>query len=90
MTEPKSQPISSLDSLEALWEFNRSIHQGIMSLDALTRSDLFDATHLKALAADVVKARAAANVYLVAVIGSQEAALVAAEVLAVQTSWPSR
>jgi hypothetical protein len=33
---------------------------------------------LKALAADVVKARAAANIYLVAVIGSQEAALVAA------------
>jgi hypothetical protein len=80
MIEPANQPTSSIDSLEVLWEFNRSIHQGIMSLDALTRNGLFDATHLKALAADVAKARAAANVYLVAVIGSQEAALVACNV----------
>jgi hypothetical protein len=77
MIEPKSEPISSIDSLEALWEFNRSIHQGILSLDALTRSDLFDAERLKALAGEVVRARAAANVYLVAVIGSKEADLVA-------------
>jgi hypothetical protein len=77
MIDTTNEPISSIDSLEAFWEFNRSIHQGIMSLDSLTRSDLFDAERLKALASEVVRARAAANVYLVAVIGSKEADLVA-------------
>jgi hypothetical protein len=75
MSETKHDPMSSIDSLEVLWEFNRSVHHGIMSLDALTRNERFDADKLKALAADVVKARAAANVYLVGVIGAQELAL---------------
>jgi hypothetical protein len=79
LIDTKNDPISSIDSLEVLWEFNRCIHQGIMSLDALTRNELFDTSQLKALAADVVRARAAANIYLVAVIGSHEAALVASD-----------
>ncbi len=43
--------MSSIESLEVLWEFNRSAHHCILSLDALTRHKGFDAAKVKALAA---------------------------------------
>jgi hypothetical protein len=66
--------VSSIESLEVLWEFNRSAHHSILSLDALTRHDGFDAGRVKALAADMNRARAAANAYLISVIGTAEEA----------------
>jgi len=71
----ETEPNNSIESLEVLWEFNRSMHLGIMSLDALTRNRLFDADMLKALAADIVKAKAATNAYLVQVIFPNETAI---------------
>ncbi|HLH40408.1 MAG TPA: hypothetical protein VKX39_14755 [Bryobacteraceae bacterium] len=66
--------MSSIESLEVLWEFNRSAHHCIMSLDALTRHDGFDAARVMALAADMNRARASANAYLISVIGTAEEA----------------
>lgn len=67
--------MSSIESLEVLWEFNRSAHHCILSLDALTRHDGFDAAKVAALAAEMIRARAAANVYLISVIGNAENAM---------------
>lgn len=64
--------MSSIESLEVLWEFNRSAHHCILSLDALTRHEGFDAAKVKALAEDMNRARAAANAYLISVIGIAE------------------
>ncbi len=66
--------MSSIESLEVLWEFNRSAHHCILSLDALTRHEGFDAARVAALAAEMNRARAAANAYLISVIGSAERA----------------
>jgi hypothetical protein len=66
--------VSFIESLEVLWEFNRSAHQCILSLDALTRHDGFDAARVTALAAEMNRARAAANLYLISVIGAAESA----------------
>ncbi len=66
--------MSSIESLEVLWEFNRSAHHCILSLDALTRHEGFDAGKVTALAAEMNRARAAANAYLISVIGSAERA----------------
>jgi hypothetical protein len=67
--------LSSIESLEVLWEFNRSAHHCILSLDALTRHEGFDVVKVKALAADMNRARAAANAYLISVIGTAETAM---------------
>lgn len=60
------------DTFEALYEFNKNIHHGLLCLDALTRHDGFDRATINTLAADVVKAKAAANAYLISVIGAAE------------------
>lgn len=62
----------SFDTFEALYEFNKHIHQGVLCLEALTRHDGFDRATINTLAADVVKAKAAANGYLIGVIGAAE------------------
>ena len=66
--------MSSIESLEVLWEFNRSAHHCMLSLDALTRHEGFDAGRVKALVADMNRARAAANAYLISVIRTAEEA----------------
>lgn len=66
--------MTSIESLEVFWEFNRSAHHCILSLDALTRHDGFDSARVKALAADMNRAKAAANAYLISVIGAAESA----------------
>lgn len=75
MMETTTEPVSSIESLEVLWEFNRSIHHGVMSLDALTRNQLFDANKLRALTADIVRVKARTNAYLVDVIFANEGAI---------------
>ena len=67
--------MSSIESLEVLWEFNRSAHHCILSLDALTRHKGFDADKVNLLAAEINRARAAANAYLISVIGAAEESL---------------
>lgn len=61
------------DTFEVLYEFNKNIHHGVLCLEALTKHDGFDRATISTLAADVVKAKAAANAYLIAVIGAAEA-----------------
>ena len=63
----------SFDTFEVLYEFNKNIHHGILCLEALTRHGGFDREKVNTLAADVVKAKAAANVYLISIIGAAEA-----------------
>jgi hypothetical protein len=62
----------SFDTFEALYEFNKHIHHGVLCLEALTKHDSFDRETISTLAADVTKAKAAANAYLIAVIGAAE------------------
>jgi hypothetical protein len=61
------------DTFEALYEFNKNIHHGVLCLEALTRHDGFDRATIIALTADVLKAKSAANTYLISVIGAAEA-----------------
>jgi hypothetical protein len=70
------------DTFEVLYEFNKNIHHGVLCLEALTKHDGFDGTMIRTLAADVIKAKAAANAYLIAVIGAAEGESAAAEALA--------
>jgi hypothetical protein len=63
----------SFDAFEVLYEFNKNIHHGVLCLEALTRHEGFDQAKVNTLAADVVKAKAAANAYLISVIGAAEA-----------------
>jgi hypothetical protein len=63
----------SFDTFEVLYEFNKNIHHGVLCLEALTRHGGFDREKVNTLAADVVKAKAAANAYLISVIGAAEA-----------------
>jgi hypothetical protein len=60
------------DTFEILYEFNKNIHHGVLCLEALTRHDGFDRETINTLAADVVRAKAAANAYLISVIGAAE------------------
>jgi hypothetical protein len=60
------------DTFEVLYEFNKNIHHGVLCLEALTKHDGFDRATISTLAADVVKAKAAANAYLIGVIGATE------------------
>jgi hypothetical protein len=60
------------DTFEALYEFNKHIHHGVLCLEALTRHDGFDGERISTLAADVTRAKAAANAYLISVIGAAE------------------
>lgn len=62
------------DTFEALYEFNKSIHHGVLCLEALTKHDGFDRETISTLAADVARAKAAANAYLIGVIGMAESA----------------
>ena len=62
----------NFDTFEVLYEFNKSIHHGVLCLEALTKHDGFDRETIGTLAADVVKAKAAANAYLIGVIGAAE------------------
>ncbi|HTB12119.1 MAG TPA: hypothetical protein VK752_11130 [Bryobacteraceae bacterium] len=59
-------------TFEALYEFNKNIHHGVLCLEALTRHDGFDRATITMLATDVVKAKCAANAYLISVIGAAE------------------
>ncbi len=65
------------DTFEVLYEFNKSIHHGVLCLEALTKHDGFDQQTISTLAADVVKAKAAANAYLIGVIGAAEGTVAA-------------
>jgi hypothetical protein len=65
----------SFDTFEALYEFNKNLHHGVLCLEALTRHDSFDREKINALAADIAKAKAAANAYLIGVIGLAESAV---------------
>ena len=60
----------TFDTFEVLYEFNKSIHHGVLCLEALTKHDGFDPKTIST--ADVVKAKAAANAYLIGVIGAAE------------------
>lgn len=60
------------DTFEVLYEFNKNIHHGVLCLEALTKHDGFDRETISILVADVVKAKAAANAYLIGVIGAAE------------------
>ena len=72
----------NFDTFEVLYEFNKSIHHGILCLEALTKHEGFDRVKISILAADVVKTKAAANAYLIAVIGAAEAESAAVETTA--------
>ncbi len=62
----------SFDTFEALYEFNKAIHHGVLCLESLTRHECFDAEKVSALADAVVKAKCSANAYLIATIGAVE------------------
>lgn len=63
----------SFDTFEALFEFNKAIHHGVLCLEALTKHQGFDAEKVNALADAVVKAKCSANAYLISTIGAAEA-----------------
>jgi len=67
------------DTFEVLYEFNKNIHLGVLCLEALTKHDGFDRATIITLAADVLKAKSAANTYLISVIGAAEATRTAAD-----------
>ena len=67
-----STTASDFETFEVLYEFNKNIHHGVLCLDALTKHDGFDRTMISILAADVVKAKCAANAYLISVIAAAE------------------
>lgn len=62
----------NFDTFEVLYEFNKNIHHGVLCLEALTKHGGFDRATIIALAADVLKAKSAANAYLISVIGAAE------------------
>jgi hypothetical protein len=62
----------NFDTFEVLYEFNKNIHHGVLCLEALTKHDGFDRATIIALSADVLRAKSAANAYLISVIGSAE------------------
>jgi hypothetical protein len=64
----------NFDTFEVLYEFKKNIHHGVLCLEALTKHDGFDRETIYILCADVVRAKCAANAYLIAVIGAAEAA----------------
>ena len=63
----------SFDTFEALFEFNKAIHHGVLCLEALIKEQGFDAPKVSALADAVVKAKCSANAYLISKIGEAEA-----------------
>jgi len=68
----------NFDTFEVLYEFNKNIHHGVLCLEALTKHDGFDRATIIALSADVLRAKSAANAYLISVIGSVEGTSTAA------------
>jgi hypothetical protein len=68
----------NFDTFEVLYEFNKHVHHGVLCLEALTKHDGFDRATIIALTADVLKAKSAANAYLISVIGAAEATSTAA------------